>query len=199
MVESEDRIRLLVGAGIIVFYFLILGTLPATVSSLVITVIVWFIAALFIAPPLARLLSERLMGSLFGERGITLTKEYSRAKSLVAQGKFEEAIEEYRRGLEKEPDSVMLRLEIAEVYSGEMKDYRGAIAELQDCLNLRLGATQGASILNRMADIYETNLGDAVAAMAALRRIQETWPGTKLADRARERLRAMEGEMQDSE
>lgn len=82
----------------------------------------------------------------------------------------------------------MLRMEIAEIYSAEMKDFRQAISELEECLSLPLGDTQGASILNRIADIYETNLGDIEAALATLARITETWPGTKLAWRAQQRI-----------
>ena len=195
-VKTTERIRVLVGLGMIVLYVVFMQVLPIAIEGLVVTVIFWALVAILIAPPLASVFGEKVMRSLFGESGAKVTKEYSKARSLTAQGRFEEAIEEFRRGLEREPDNLMLRLEISEIYSSEMKDYRRAVSELQECLKLKLGSTQGASILNRLADIYETNLGDREAAVAALERIQRTWPGTKVAYRAQERLRIMEDEVE---
>jgi len=197
--RARDILSLLIGAVMIVLYFAVVlpGVGPALTSPLLVA-LYWIVVAVFVAPPMARLLSEKLLGSVFGERAGKITREYSKAKGLAAQGRFEEAIEEFRRGLEKEPDNVMLRLEIAEIYSREMKDYRGAISELEECLKLNLGETQGASILNRMADLYEINLGDTEAAVAALRTIRERWPGTRLAERAQERIEATGGETHNS-
>jgi len=194
-VKTTERIRVLVGLGMIVLYVVFMQVLPIAIEGLVVTVIFWAIVALLIAPPLASVFGEKVMRFLLGESGVKVTKEFSKARSLAAQGRFEEAIEEYRRGLEREPDNLMLRLEIAEIYSSETKEFRRAITELEDCLKLKLGSTQGASILNRMADIYDTNLHDKQAAAAALERIQRTWPGTKVAYRAQERLKIMEDEV----
>jgi len=189
MKEKGDVVSLLIGAGLIVFYFAVvqprLGFLP---TSLLVVVLYWVVVAVFVAIPLATFFSEKFLAPLMGDRGAKITRDYSKAKSLAAQGKFEEAIEEFRRGLEDEPDNVMLRMEIAEIYGREMKDFRQAISELEECLKLRLGETQGASILNRIADIHETNLGEVEAAVATLTRIVENWPGTKVAWRAQQRI-----------
>jgi tetratricopeptide (TPR) repeat protein len=188
MDEKANRISLLIGLGLIVIYFLILPTLPFGVFSVYVTVIYWVVVAVFIAPPLAGFLGEKLVAPLIGERGAKITRDYSKARSLAAQGKFEEAIEEFRRGLENDPENVMLRMEIAEIHGREMKDFRQAISELEECLKLPLGETQGASILNRIADLYETNLGEVEAAIATLTRIIENWPSTKLAWRDQQRI-----------
>jgi tetratricopeptide (TPR) repeat protein len=197
--RAVDIVSLLIGAVMIVFYFTdVLPRLGPALTSPPLVALYWVVVAVFVAPPVAKFVSEKLVGSVFGGKAGKITREYSRAKSLAARGRFEEALEEYRRGLENEPDNVMLRMEIAEIYSGEMKDYHRAISELERCLALKLGATQGASILNRMADIYETNLGDIERALAALQKIEEEWPGTKLAARAQERIRSLGGEAQNS-
>jgi tetratricopeptide (TPR) repeat protein len=192
MSQQGNRISFLVGLGLIVIYFaVLLPTLPLWFSSVFITAIYWVVVAVFIAPPIASFLGEKFIAPFIGERGAKITRDYSRARSLAAQGRFEEAIEEFRTGLEEDPENVMLRLEIAEIYSAEMKDFRQAISELEACFNLPLGETQGASILNRIADIYETNLDDAEAAIATLIRITEKWPSTKLAWRAQQRIEAI--------
>jgi len=198
MKSAGEALRLILAAGMIVYYFAAvlpgIGPLP---SSPPLVAMYWVVIAALIAPSAAKFFSEKLVGSVFSERKGKASREYSKAKSLAAQGRFQEAIEEFRRGLEQDPDNVMLRLEIAEIYSREMKDFRRAIEELEKCLELRLGETQGASILNRIADIYETNLGSVEAVASALMRIQEKWPGTKVASRAQERIRAIGGQMKN--
>jgi tetratricopeptide (TPR) repeat protein len=126
-------------------------------------------------------------------------REYSKARSLAAQGRFEEAIEEYRRGREEEPNNLTLRLDIAEIYGSEMKDYPQAIQELEECLKFKPGPAQGASILNRIADIYENNLANTRGARGALQRIQDLYPGTKQALQAGDRVAAMEESQPGSE
>ncbi len=198
MKGKGNTASLLIGFGLIVFYFAVVQPrLGFVLTSPLVVVLYWVVVAAFVAVPLSTFLSERLLAPLMGDRGAKITREYSRARSLAAQGKYEEAIREFRSGLEDDPDNVLLRMEIAEIYSVEMKDFRQAICELEACLHLPLGETQGASILNRIADIYETNLGDIEAALAALRRITETWPGTKLAWRAQQRIEGILKEGRD--
>ncbi len=192
MMERGERIRLLIGVGLIIAYLFFSRTLPFAFESLWVVLISWAIIAAFIAPPLATLFSERLLEHLLRRHAGKIAREYSVARSFAAQGEFEEAIQEYRRGLEKDPENVMLRLEIAEILCRDMKEYRRAISELEECLKVRLGETQGASVLNRIADIYEINLGDEEAALATLRKIAQNWPGTKVAQRARQRIESMQ-------
>jgi len=197
MKPTQRAVPLLLGAGMIVVYFVAVqpGLLFLPISPIIVAVY-WVLIAVVIAPPLADFFGEKFAGLFLHEGRVKLTKEYSIAKSLAAQEKFEEAIEEFRRGLEKEPDSLMLRLEIAEIYARDMKDCRRAISELEESLKMRLGPTQGASVLNRVADIYELSLGEIEAALATLARIVERWPGSKVADRARERIESIQNQIQ---
>lgn len=181
---------------IVVFFVSVLPGQSFLPTSPIIVAFYWVVVAVIIAPPLADFFGEKLAGVLLHKGRMKVTKEYSVAKSLAAQGKFEEAIEEFRRGLEKEPDSLMLRMEIAEIYARDIKDYRRAIFELEECLKIRLGPTQGGSVLNRIADIYEVNLGDAETALTTLARIAEKWPGSKPADRAQKRIESIRNQVQ---
>ena len=193
MKNKADAIALLIAAALVVVYFAAvlprLGMLP---TSPVITVLYWIVIAVLIAPPIARMCGEKVAGGLFYPDKGRMMKECSRARSLAAQGKFEQAIEEYRRALEKEPDNVRLRMDIAEIYSREMKDFRRAVAELEECLNIRLGENQGTSVLNRIADIYETDLRDPDAAVEAPSRITRKWPLTVSAERAEQRMEGIQ-------
>ena len=160
-------------------------------------IILVFIAALT-CYPLAGAISGGLINKLYAPDKGKTKKDYSRAKWLATQGQFEEAISEFRLALEEEPEDLGLRLEIADIYSREMKDFRRAISELQVCLTLPISTAQAASVLNRIADIYETNLGDTEAAIATLSKIIRNWPRTKFAQRAEQRVESLRREAGNS-
>lgn len=151
-------------------------------------VIISAFIGLLICVPVAGAISERLMKKLFALNKGTISKDYSKAKRLVVEERFEEAIEEFRRAVEEEPENVSLRLEIAEIYSRDLDDYQKAIEEYEEALRLKMMDSERASILNRIADSYEAGLGDEEMAVRTLSRIVEALPGTKFAGRASERI-----------
>jgi tetratricopeptide (TPR) repeat protein len=145
--------------------------------------------------PLAATAAERAMNKIFGGDKGKISKDYSRAKRLLVEERFEEAIREFRRAVEEEPENVSLRLEIAEIYSRDLREYEKAIGEYEEALALGMLDSQRVSILNRIADIYEGNLGDVEMAKQILGRITERFAGTAFARRAAERIAGMaEGE-----
>jgi tetratricopeptide (TPR) repeat protein len=156
--------------------------------ALLFTIFALCALALFVAPPLAEALSGGLIGKLFAFDKGKVEKDHSKARWLVTQERFEEAVAEFRRALEGEPGNIKLRVEIAEIYSRDMKKFHAAISELEECLKHPLSPREAASILNRIADIHETDLRDPRAARAALSRILEAYPGTNAAERAAQRM-----------
>jgi tetratricopeptide (TPR) repeat protein len=193
MKNKADALALLIAGALVVIYFAwVLPRLEMLPTSPIITVLYWIVIAVLIAPPIARICGEKVAGQLFYPDKGRVMKECSRARSLAARGKFEQAVEEYRRALEKEPDNIRLRMDIAEIYSREMKDFRQAVAELEECLKIHLSEIQGASVLNRIADIYETDLRDPEAAVEALGRIARKWPLTVSAERAEQRIEGIQ-------
>ncbi len=164
--------------------------------GLLFTIIVCVFIGVLICVPVARAISEGLMSKLFALNKGKVRRDYSRARWLVSQGQFEQAIAEFRRALEQEPENIALRREIADIYASEIKDYRRAISELEECLSFQPEPAQGASILNRIADIYETNLGETQTAVATLSRIIHNQPGTKEAQRAQQRIESIRRTMQ---
>lgn len=143
------------------------------------------------ALPIGRAVSQSFLDKLFALNKGKVSKDYSRAKWLLTQDRFAEAIEEFRKALQEDPHNVSIRMEIAEILSRHQKDFLQALSEYEACLKLPLTEAQGASILNRIADIEEQNLGDPHAAAAALSRVVERWPGTKAAERAEQRIRTL--------
>lgn len=146
---------------------------------------------ILIAFPAGRAISQGFLDRLFAVNKGKVSKDYSKAKWLVTQERFQEAVEEFRKALEEEPENVSIRMEIAEILSRDLKDFGRAISEFEACLGLPVSEAQGASILNRIADIQGENLSDADAAIRTLRRISERWPASKAAERAEQRIRAL--------
>lgn len=143
------------------------------------------------ALPIGRAVSQSFLDKLFALNKGKVSKDYSRAKWLLTQERFEEALEEFRKTLEEDPHNVTIRMEIAEILSRDLKNFVQAISQFEACLKLPVSEAQGASILNRIADIQEEGLGDCHAAVATLRRVLERWPGTKAAERAEQRIRTL--------
>lgn len=144
-----------------------------------------------ICMPLAATVAERAMKKIFGGDKGKISKDYSRARSLLVEERFEEAVEEFRRAVEEEPENVSLRLEIAEIYSRDLREYEKAIGEYEEALTLGMLDSQRVSVLNRIADIYEGKLGDMEMAKQILGRITERFAGTAFARRATERIAGM--------
>lgn len=156
--------------------------------AIVILVFVGFLIAL----PVAEEITEKLFSKLYGLTKGKVRKDYSRARWLLSQGRSAEAILEFRRAMGENPEDIALRLEVAEIYARELRDYPKAIQEYEACLGMNLQDAAATSILNRIADTYESGLGDRDKAVHTLRRITAMFPGTKLSERARERMEAME-------
>ena len=147
---------------------------------------------ILIAFPAGRAISQGFLDRLFAVNKGKVPKDYSRAKWLVTQERFPEAVEEFRKALEEEPESVSIRMEIADICSRYLKDFGRAISELEACLQLPVSEAQGASILNRIADIQEESFADAAAAIRTLHRISERWPASKAAERAEQRIQTIQ-------
>jgi tetratricopeptide (TPR) repeat protein len=146
---------------------------------------------ILIALPASRAISQGFLDRLFAVNKGKVPKDYSKAKWLVTQERFREAVEEFRKALEEEPENISIRTEIAEILSRDLKDFGQAVSELEACLQLPVSEAQGASILNRIADIQEESFADAAAAIRTLHRISERWPASKAAERAAQRIRAL--------
>lgn len=156
--------------------------------GLLFVIIISAFIGLLICVPVAGALSEGLLNKLFAINKGKLSKEYSKAKRLLVNERFQEAIEEFRRALEEEPENLSLRLEVAEIYSQHLHDYSKAIKEYEQALTMEIMDSERASILNRIADVYESGLADEEMAAKTLSRIVDALPGTKFAEKAQERM-----------
>jgi tetratricopeptide (TPR) repeat protein len=119
--------------------------------------------------------------------------EYSIAEARVNEGKYREAVDEYRKVIAKHPDDIYPHLRIAEVVLDHLNDNNLVEAELLSALGKAKGEVSIALAVGRLADFYQLTLNDPARALEVMKQVREKIPGTKRAKLAEERIAVLEG------
>ena len=131
-----------------------------------------------------------------GER-ISKPKDYSKARSLIIQNRFEEAIEEYQKILDEDSTDVTAYIELGELYYEKLKDYSAAF----NCYDkVEQYAKENFDIIlaiNRKADIYVTEKSYSQAAKE-LEKIKQKFPDTKDAERTEKRIQNLKKHLSET-
>ncbi len=138
-----------------------------------------------------RIFAEKFVAGIFMGRSYPDTRKYSRARMLVIEEKFEDAIHEFMQILEKHPGDCQSQEEIARICADNLKDYSRAIMEYEKLLAMKIDDNTAANALNRLADIHCDHYNDTYTAAEPLEEIIRRFPDTPHAQRARIRLDAM--------
>jgi len=134
----------------------------------------------------------RLSSLLFSDSSsVGVRPEYSIAEARVREGKYEEAIEEFRKVLKKHPNDINSHLRIAEILSTQFRRHDEAVMELQGALKKHCGPDTWAFVANRLADIQVERLHDYVAGRNTLQQVVLKFPNTKQATSAAARVLAL--------
>jgi tetratricopeptide (TPR) repeat protein len=162
--------------------------------ALLATVILAVFIGAMIAPDIGALVGHFLIGGIMGdlEKFSRPPQAYGRARARAAEGRYEEAIAEYRRVLEEHPGDVTAQAEIAEIYYEKLEDFRRAVEEFNVLLGLRLDDSTRATTLMRLADLYEERFDSPQHAVECLSAIVQEFPDSKYAASAAERLAHLE-------
>ncbi|MBI3008858.1 MAG: tetratricopeptide repeat protein, partial [Candidatus Omnitrophica bacterium] len=112
------------------------------------------VLAILIAPDLIRGTAKSIISFIYPETGGKVPKEYSIAKKYAAEHKFKEAIEEYKKFLASNPQDIMARSAIAEIYADKLNEPEQAIEEYRRLLLENPPETLWVYSANRIADIY---------------------------------------------
>ena len=138
--------------------------------------------------------SGRLSGGIAGfilgvSDGGTAKETYSLAEKYETEHKYEEAIEHYRRAIEKDKKNPQPRMRVADLHY-RLGDYDHCIAYLQEALKLYKTMSEGerCSLMNRIADVYLERKRDPVSALKVLGRIVKEFPDSRYAVYARDRM-----------
>ena len=144
--------------------------------------------AAFLAPPLAEKISGSLFNLLYPEP-LKVSKTYSAANVFLVKEKYAEAIKEYRKVIEEDPEDITAQLKMAEIYDHKTKDFAKAIQEYKKLLTMKeVEDNLWVSVKNRLADIYSQQLENREETLRQLQQIIERFPGTKYSHQALQRI-----------
>lgn len=136
---------------------------------------------------------NRMVNFIFSNSGsVELRPEYSIAEARAREGKYEEAIAEFRKVWQKFPNDVNAHLRIAEILCTHFQRYDEAVAEMRAALEKKSKPDTWAFLANRLADIQAEYQHDFVAARETLQQILLKLPNTKYAEAAGARGRALD-------
>jgi hypothetical protein len=163
--------------------FIIVGLLAA----------VGIVLALVIGLPIIRRLGTKAGGLFVGnDASFRIRPEYSTAEARVNQGRFAEAVAEYRLVIEKHPTDVYAHLRIAEMMVERFNNPKAAELELIPALAKATAPDAFALVSHRLADLYQYQLPQADRARAVMESLKAKLPGTKHAASADQRLAALQ-------
>ena len=144
--------------------------------------------------PLIHHVGERI-GTLYTGRDedIQIMPEYSVAEARASTGKYQEAIDEYRKVVADYPEDIYPHLRIAEMAVKHLNDLKLAELELLSAIGKAKGVDSTALAAGRLADFYQFTLQDLSQALEVMKQVRERIPGTKQAKLAEERIVVLEG------
>ena len=121
-----------------------------------------------------------------------IVPEYSVAEARANEGKYQEAVDEYRKVIAKHPEDLYPHLRIAELALDHLNDHDLVEIELLSALGKAEGEVSIALAAGRLADFYHLALNDPARALEVMKQVREKIPGTKRADRVDERIAVLE-------
>ena len=139
-------------------------------------------------------------GRLFwpGDSHFRIVPEYSIAEARAKEGKYREAVDEYRQVIAKHPDDIYPHVRIAELALNHLNDVKLAERELTSAFSKATGQDSTALAANRLADLYQHTLHDPVRALKVMQQLRNRIPNTKQAKLAEERIAILGGIASDA-
>lgn len=158
------------------------------------------VAAFLYGPFIASLLARGFDSFLFSAvaDGGEAKRTHDIALKLESEEAYSEAVHEYRMAITENPDDLDARVGLAKVYC-EMEDYDKAIWQYEDLLLYRdkMDMDQHCMILNRLADLNLTGRDNTERGKYWLEQILGTYPETKYATFAKQRLQRIDSQDRD--
>ncbi|NJM37029.1 MAG: tetratricopeptide repeat protein [Akkermansiaceae bacterium] len=112
------------------------------------------------------------------------------ARSLVAQGNYEGAIQAYKAAAEKEPLNRMPWVEIAKIQKDHLHDPDAAVATIYHALESQeWQVSDAAYFLFRLAELFDEVKGDRAAAIEIMNQVIRDFPDTRHSANATHKLR----------
>jgi hypothetical protein len=130
------------------------------------------------------LFAEKFVGGVLqGAGNIKRQHEFSKQESLIARGRFDEAVESFRLHLMEFPDDIPARYRLATLHLRERNDPVSAEAELLKLRQRPHDRSMAMLLANHFVDLYRAT-GQQGKLMAELTKMIKEWPGTPMAEGA---------------
>ena len=111
------------------------------------------------------------------------------ARSLLAQGNYEGAIEAFKQAAAADPLNRLPWVEIAKIYKDHLDDPAAAVATIRHALESQEWEINDAAyFLFRLAELYNEVEGDRASAVAIMNQVVEQFPGTRHSANATHKL-----------
>jgi tetratricopeptide (TPR) repeat protein len=111
-------------------------------------------------------------------------------RAKVAQGDWEGAIEAFRQAAAEQPLNRLPWVEIAKIQLDQLEDTPAAVQTLRTAIEGQEWEENDAAFLMfRLAEIYETKVGDHNSAAVIMNQVIEQFPETRHSANARHKLR----------
>lgn len=132
--------------------------------------------------------AEKAVKFIFADDGdATKVPEYELAEEAWKNGDFLEAIRILRDYYEKHPRAIYVAMRIAEIYENDLKNILAAALEYEQILKHKLPPERWGWAAIHLVNLYG-KLGQTQKGEALLREINERYPETSAAKKARQRL-----------
>ncbi len=111
------------------------------------------------------------------------------ARSLFAQGNYEEAIDAFKQAAEADPMNRFPWVEIAKIQRDNLKEPQAAVATLREAIEAHEWEVNDAAyFMFRLAELYDEDLENREYAAQILEQVCEEFPETRHAANARHKL-----------
>lgn len=144
----------------------------------------------FLTRTLSAGFATQVISRLHSARTVAHQHEFSIQESMVARGRFDDAVESFRAHLAEHPDDVPARYRLATLHLRERKDPAAAEEEFLALRRRPLDRSTAQLVSNHLIDLYRTT-DQRGRLMAELTRMMKEQAGTPLADGAAKLLQEL--------
>lgn len=157
------------------------------------------ILGILIGRDISNYLAERAVKLIFDDEGESMkTPEYEKAEEMWKRGDYLEAIRLLREYYNKHPREIYVSMRIAEIYETDLHNTLAAALEYEQILTQKLPPERWGWAAIHLVNLYN-KLGQTDKATKLLNEINNRYPFTSAAKKARQRLGLPEPEIPEPE
>ncbi|MGD9418757.1 MAG: tetratricopeptide repeat protein [Verrucomicrobiota bacterium JB025] len=160
-----------------------------TLSGIMLTFITAGIAGIIVVLYLVPFLAQQATHAVYDSAEMVDKDVMHDARSLLAQGDYQGAIEAFKKAAEEEPMNRLPWVEIAKVYKDHLDDPHSAINTIRNALEgQEWEVNDAAFFLFRLAEMYDEVMEDRASARAIMEQVVGQFEGTRHSANAKHKL-----------